>query len=137
MSNVAAREQSSPAPIPASGKPTGLAHNEAVDGAALGSESHAHPDLSGALADGVGDHPVEANNAEQQGESSESADDPGGRTVQSGVRRVVQALAHSDGIEDGESGIDAVNRCRRLGQQGVFLLRSAEDDAKITDGFLG
>jgi hypothetical protein len=77
------------------------------------------------------DNAVEADNAEEQGEGGESADDPCGRAMQRGVGRVVEALGHSNGVEDGEAGIDRVNARGGGGEQGIFLLRGAEDDAEI------
>ncbi len=60
------------------GEAAGFAEDEAIDGALLSAERHADADFARALADGVGDDAVEADDAEDQSERGESADEPSG-----------------------------------------------------------
>ena len=103
------------------GEDAGFAEDELVDGAALGSEGHADTDLAGALADGVGDDAVEADDAEEERESGEASDEPCGGTMQVGGLRVVDALLHGQFVDGADAGVDLMNGGGERGQDGLCV----------------
>ena len=118
------------------GEAGGFAEDEAVDGGTGGSEGHAHADLAGAAADGVGDDAVETDHPQEESHGGESTHEPGGDTVEIGGRRVVDVVDHGRFLKRGEAGIDLVDGLAERGKEGVGILCGAGDGVEVAIGGL-